>query len=356
MSQQLANALRERGHEVVAWTSGDPPASVRSWQSLRWRQQQLERFAAASDPFDAIDLPPLAASRRLARQGPLIARSVQPDLLYLSAELRAFFRRLRQRPLAGSAHLALTIASHAALVAAWHHARVFLCLGSAEHAWMRRRFPWLRPRLRRYLAAPSPEDQQTFGRVRSERRERALGPARYLWIGRWSAHKGISRLVAWASERFRDQTEERLTIAGCGEEAVRDLPPSLIENDRCRVLPYFHRGHLRTLLAEHDAGLFTSHSEGWGLSLNEMLESGLPVFATPAGGVQDLAAYFPRQLRPFPPPPGPLEIRPLDEPAATGYFEACCWPAIAARYEREVLLDTRISSRGRTIWDSARTE
>lgn len=38
----------------------------------------------------------------------------------------------------------------------------------------------------------------------------------------------------------------------------------------------------------YDAGLFTSEAEGWGLSLNEMLESDMPVFATEVGGVRDL--------------------------------------------------------------------
>jgi hypothetical protein len=66
-----------------------------------------------------------------------------------------------------------------------------------------------------------------------------------------------------------------------------------------------------------------------------MLESGLPVFATEAGAVPDLRPYFPRSLRPFPPPAHP-EPAPLEDLAANGYFERFTWPAIAREYERQI--------------------
>jgi hypothetical protein len=80
------------------------------------------------------------------------------------------------------------------------------------------------------------------------------------------------------------------------------------------------------------------------MTLNEMLESGMPVYATEAGGVEDLRPFFPRSLQPFPPPPSPEPE--AFEPAATssedlaasGYYERFGWSEIARRYEEEILL------------------
>jgi hypothetical protein len=95
------------------------------------------------------------------------------------------------------------------------------------------------------------------------------------------------------------------------------------------VLPRYGRETLPALLASHDAGLFTSVAEGWGLSLQEMLESGLPVYATHVGAAVDLAPYFPRSLRPFP-PLEPLErIDPGGQPR-DDYDERFTWDAIAS--------------------------
>ena len=102
-------------------------------------------------------------------------------------------------------------------------------------------------------------------------------------------------------------------------------------------MPTFARAELPDLLVSHDAGIFTSNVEGWGLSLNEMLEAGLPVFATETGGVADLRPFFPQSLRPFPPP---LRIEPWPQPEdleANGYYARFDWAAVAKTYEEAVL-------------------
>jgi glycosyltransferase involved in cell wall biosynthesis len=107
---------------------------------------------------------------------------------------------------------------------------------------------------------------------------------------------------------------------------------------RVRLVSSFSRAELPDLLAAHDAGLFTSSVEGWGLSLNEMLESGLPVYATAAGAVDDLRPYFPVSLRPFPPPElPPLPGEGLEDLAANGYYERFNWDRIGRDYERQAL-------------------
>ena len=91
LALNLGEALRARGLEVVSWSTPEPPAAVRWWRQADWTRRQLERFAAETGPYDAIDLPPIAVSARLAATAPLVARSLQPDLSYFAAQLPADF-------------------------------------------------------------------------------------------------------------------------------------------------------------------------------------------------------------------------------------------------------------------------
>ncbi len=325
----LGDALAARGHEVVLWSPQAPPPSIGWWRLRTWQAAELERYVAGAAPFDAIDLPPIAAGPRLAAMAPLIVRSVQPDLQYLAAERRG----TRSAPLRRAAHAAHHSRLRARIVRGWRSARVILCLGSAEAAWMARHAPWTRSRLAVYVIAPAAAEQERFAALRA-RRAPAAGPGvRFLWIGRWSAHKGVGPLVRFAAARLAASPHDSFTFAGCGPAALAALPEALRREPRLRVVPSFQRDELADLLAGHDAGLFTSAVEGWGLCLNEMLESGMPVFATPAGGVADLTPYFPRALRPFPPPRDVDLTDPADRLEANGYYDRFTWDRIAERYE-----------------------
>jgi hypothetical protein len=66
-----------------------------------------------------------------------------------------------------------------------------------------------------------------------------------------------------------------------------------------------------------------------------MLEGGLTVYATPAGGVTDLQPFWGGRLQSFPPPARPVEN--LPEPDLNAYLSFFSWPDIARRYEEEVL-------------------
>jgi glycosyltransferase involved in cell wall biosynthesis len=333
----LAAALTARGHEAIAWSPEPLPSGTRWWNLWRRQTRAIERFVASSGPFDAIDTPAITASARLARAGRLIVRSIQPELLYLAAELRAQWRRPSGKVLAHSLYGG---AVSLAILGGWRRARVIVCQGSRELEWMRRRFPRWSAKLRCYAPAPSAAEQEALAVVRRERRGRrppAPGAGiRFLWMGRWVTHKGTDRLAAFLRERAASHPADTFTLAGCGPEAARDCPPGLVESGRVRLLPSYARATLPALLAEHDAGLFTSTIEGWGLSLNEMLESGLPVFAADAGGVADLRPFFPRTLQPFPPPAGGGLPEP-DDPQATGYYDRFRWTRIAQRYEEQAL-------------------
>jgi glycosyltransferase involved in cell wall biosynthesis len=333
----LADALSARGHEVVIWSPQPLPPGVRWWQDWVWRRRQLEDYLDAAPAFDVVDLPTIALSRRLARHAPLVARSTQPALQYFLLDARDSLARAGRSPLIAAAQLLHGARLSAAVVRGWHHASIILCLGTAEQEWMRRRFPWTRPRLAHYFNAVGREEQAELSRLRRQR-SRPPGPGlRFLWIGRWTRHKGTDRLVRFLSERTAARPQDSFTLAGTGSvgtAGIGSLPAGL--RDRVRVIPSFSRSELPGLLASHDAGLFTSTSEGWGLSLNEMLESGLPVFATEAGGVRDLRPYFPGTLLPFPPPldAGPTK---LCESGLDTYYRHFTWEAIAERYEVDVL-------------------
>jgi len=335
---QLAAALRERGHDALAWSPEPLPADTKAWNLWRRQTAAIERFAAHNGPFDVIETPAISASRNVARCGRLVVRSVQPELRYLFVEIRGDLAR-RPSPRA-VANALLGVPRAAAILGGWRRARFILCLGQHELAWMRRRFPRWSHKLGVYTSAPTPGERTVLLTVRRNRSGRQLPPAgaglRFLWMGRWTAQKGVRRLVRFLRKRLGASPQDSFTLAGTGPFAERFLPAEWLRSGRVRLVPSFSRAELPALLAAHDAGLFTSDAEGWGLGLHEMLESGMTVFATEAGAVADLRPFFPTSLRPFPPPRDPV-LSPPEDLEANGYFAAISWPAIASAYERQVL-------------------
>jgi glycosyltransferase involved in cell wall biosynthesis len=331
----LAAALRARGHDAQAWSPEPLPAGSRAWNLWLRQRQAAERFAAAEGPFDVIDTPAISASRKLARCGRLVVRSVQPELRYLSHGVRSSLRQSHTPRTLARAATAGPLAG--AIVNGWRRASVVLCLGTHELAWMRRRFPFWSSKLRLYFNAIAEQERPALAEVRRRRSAMPGGAGvRFLWIGRWSAHKGTHRLVEFMTERLAASSRDVFTLAGTGPLAERDLPPEWLRRGRVSLVPAFTRDELPALLAAHQAGLFTSDVEGWGLNLIEMLESGLTVFATEAGAVADLRPFFPSSLQPFPPPPA-IEPRPLEDLDATDYYRRFSWPEIASAYERQAL-------------------
>jgi glycosyltransferase involved in cell wall biosynthesis len=180
---------------------------------------------------------------------------------------------------------------------------------------------WLRPAVARHLgrfhqravrtytpSAPAANDVRALGardvqvwgrgvdtalfhpRQRSEALRAAYGRRDaflFLHVGRLAAEKGVEHIVrAYALARARlPEGAVHLVIAGAGPraDALRAMGTDGItflgNLDRRDVLP--------RLYASADAFLFSSVTETLGLVVLEAMSSGLPVVATPAGGVAD---------------------------------------------------------------------
>jgi len=181
--------------------------------------------------------------------------------------------------------------------------------------------PWLRGTVAKYIgrfhrrsacvftpSAPARDDLHALG-VRSVRvwgrgvDTRSFAPLRrsqahraaygvddsvvFLHVGRLAAEKGVDVIVrAFAQAReLLPPGSARLIIAGSGpeEESLRALAGADVSFlgvlDRAKALP--------RLYASADAFLFSSLTETLGVVVLEAMASGLPVVATPAGGVAD---------------------------------------------------------------------
>ena len=262
---------------------------------------------------------------------------MQPDLLYLAAERHADSRRHSLRRVYDNACRWATAVRVRKGFTLGHRV---LALGSREQRWLEASLPQIRNRLGSYVLAPRPEDRLRLLEVRAQRRQETPSTnLRFLWIGRWARHKGPEALLSWALQHLRAHPEDSLTIAGAGS-----LPDDAAAAIACvgagiRWVPSFCRADLPALLRNHDVGLFTSTVEGWGVSLQEMLESGLPVWATDAGATEELVQYFPRQLRAF--PPAASENLGIDDLSASHYLERFNWRRIGDDYEAQLIQATR---------------
>ena len=330
----LAAALRARGHDVVVWALPAMPPGINWVQTVRRMRGSLQEFLGGERPFDVVDCAPVLVASRRHRdaRAQWVARSTQPDSPYLWETVRGSFGVSPRALLRTATDVAWWAMWSALAYRGMSDANRIVCHGSIEKEWIGATFPRLRSKVRTYDAALSDKDRTALALVR---RARVAGPARralrYLWIGRWVDHKGIGALTAFLSARLVQSENERFTVAGCGAVGERALT-RLGSHGRIHVVPSYTRSELPGLLAAHDAGLFTSRVEGWGLVLNEMVESGLPVYATRAGGIDELRSVLGSFVPAFPPPiDATLPAMPTEETFAR-YGARFCWDAVVDRY------------------------
>lgn len=303
MAINLADAFKKQGHDVTLWSPHPIPNFTRWWQYLKTlplMRSRLDLFLSEQKTFDVIDCASVLITNRVATKSKLIvARSVQPDIPYLVSGLLdgKGIKRIILLPFnffSALVHIFF-------LLKGWSKTTYILCLGSLELKMINKWFPWWRSKSLFYVNAISKDEQLELTKIRLNRIQQDLEGIRFIWIGRWATHKGIKELVKFIRHRTISHPKDTFTIAGCGKNAEKDFPPELIKSGRLKIVPSFDRSEIYSLLANHDVGLFTSRTEGWGLILNEMLESGMPIFATQVGGVPDLQPFC-KNIYPFPPP------------------------------------------------------
>lgn len=110
-----------------------------------------------------------------------------------------------------------------------------------------------------------------------------------LWIGSWIDRKGRGDLPGILAGLVDEAPTAVLHLLGTGvdpAEVVAWFPPEL--RSRVRVTARTDRAGVRRACTEAWVGLTTSRFEGFALSVVEMMAAGLPVVATPAGGVPAL--------------------------------------------------------------------
>ncbi len=337
MAINLAEAFRAQGHDVTLWSPDPMPNMTRWWQSfqtLQLMRSKLDEFLKSQTPFDVIDCYAPFITKQVAKSGLVVARSVQPDILYMASNLNNP-QQIKDIVLLPFGYL-FAVANIFLLLQGWRRANYILCLGSLELQWMKKWFPWWSNKLFYYNNALSQAEQAELTQIRLHRKNNTKQGIRFLWIGRWTAHKGIKELVDFIIQRAASHPQDSFTIAGCGSSVEKDFPLELVQSGKVKILASFERSQLSDLLANHDTGLFTSRVEGWGLVLNEMLESGMPVFATAAGGVLDLEPFFENMLKPFPPLPKRSDEL-ITSKSMDDYYSIFSWKKTADNYVKFLL-------------------
>lgn len=338
MAINLAEAFRNLGENVTLWSPHPLPEKIKWWQTMPKMRSKMDEFIQTQKPFDVIDSPAIFITAKVRKAADIVvSRSVQPDLLYLFSSLN-YPRKNNFKEIFKTAFNYLYNLFFAWLIVqGWSRANYILCLGSLEFAWMQKRFPWWKGKLSYYVNALSNSDKEALAALRKHRQKPLEDKLRFLWIGRWVSHKGTDILLEFIEEWTLKRPQDTFTIAGYGTEAEKSLPTELLRSDRLKVLASFDRSTLYSLLANHDVGLFTSKVEGWGLVLNEMLESGMPVLATNAGGVPDLQPFFKDMVRAFPPLLDEVHNLIKNPKKMENDFSFFSWPNIANNYLKTIM-------------------
>src|SRR5258706_12059078 len=220
----LAQPLQKLGHEVVLWSPDGILPKTRWWQRNRIISSKFKKFLANQKKFDVIDSPASFITRKVKQSSSIvIARSVQPDILYLLTVLNHEFGSIR-KILRTCSQFVGTLVSTILILQGWHRANYIACFGSLELSWMAKWFFWWRRKLILYYGALSTEDQITLAKVRENRQEikNQHRHIRFIWIGRWTSHKGVKNLLNFIRDRSAHFPEETYTIAGCGSNAQFD--------------------------------------------------------------------------------------------------------------------------------------
>ena len=132
--------------------------------------------------------------------------------------------------------------------------------------------------------------RQLLGRESLERRQRGLPEQYILFVGRLVREKGIVELVQAFSELKDSDPKLGLVIVGdgpCRSDVERIA--SLTAPGRVKMTGFVQRDELAAYYALAEAFVLPTHTDTWGMVVNEAMACGLPVIASRvAGCVADL--------------------------------------------------------------------
>jgi len=90
MAINFSEALKEQGHNVTTWSPYPIPAMTRWWQGIQswwFMRLKLDEFLKTQDPYDVVDCYPLLLTKEVRKSSLVVARSVQPEILYLISQI-----------------------------------------------------------------------------------------------------------------------------------------------------------------------------------------------------------------------------------------------------------------------------
>ncbi len=332
----LGQAFEDLGHEVTLWSPQPVPSEIKQWNQSRYMRKKLQSYLETQDTFNVIDCPPIFITKSFEKKSIVVSRHVQPDLLYILSTLKIDRDASWKNFLSFPVRLLISISDAISIVFGWYIADYIFCLGTHELEWMTKWFPALRGKLSAYYNAISENEQGSLKKIRADRSLEQLPHIRFLWIGRWVRHKGIRELESFISSWLLNSPQDSFTIAGCGNCETSKSLLRLKKIEQVSIVPSFDRTTLLELLNSHNIGLFCSQVEGWGLCLNEMLESGMPVFATNTGGVSDLKRSLNERIFAFPPNAQSINEVTSQSTFDDTYYNYFSWDSIAKSYLEKI--------------------
>jgi glycosyltransferase involved in cell wall biosynthesis len=151
----------------------------------------------------------------------------------------------------------------------------------------------------RIFVAPNAVDNALFSEEAAAARSRAaeirrqfgLSERYFLCVGRLVSSKGVFDLLeAYSLLAPELRAKVELLFVGDGvEQSALEMRAAGIHPGAVRFAGFAHREQLAIYYALADVLVFPTHTDPWGLVVNEAMASGIPIVATDAGGcVADL--------------------------------------------------------------------
>lgn len=291
------NALAARGAvdlHVVFLADTDP--SLRQWRVYKdeicFSYQVLPSWRARLGNHTVLLNRGLAAALRAASPEVIVCGGYS----YLASWQTLWWARKKNRPLLlWSESNARDMRSHNTVVEFVKRRFVKSCYGFVVPG--RSSLDYLRQlgvRSQPIFTAPNAVDNELFSRLAASARQNGGGvrsryglPDRFfLYVGRLVPNKGVFELLA-AYEALEDCLREQIGLVFVGDGAARSElleRANKVRPGRIQSLGFVHRDQLPGFYALAEALVFPTHSDPWGLVVNEAMACGLPVISTDVAG------------------------------------------------------------------------